>query len=744
MHLNSSSTIGLSLLCLAGSYSCAATTNQVAGDLIQFNDNGAWSWFSEERAIVDKTAGILLVGSITESYGAGGRDADAEVAIYSYGDGARSKFVLNSALGPSQGGNDHAHPVFDQLSDGRYIAGYATHGLDSLSRFRVSTNPNDPTAWQPEVTFDNTPPGQGGITGSTTYSSVFQLTGEDGRIYNFNRSRGFDPNFNYSEDGGATWHYGGRVLNDNPADPVGRNNTRPYANYATNGIDEIHFIHTNDHPNNRVTSLYHAVIRDGKIYDSFGNVIDNNVFDTAANTPETSTQVYAGSTSRSAWGSDIELDANGNPYAVFSTQVNNSANDLRYHYARFDGTQWHVNEIAFAGQAALFGQTDYTGNISLDPNDLNTVYLSTNVDPATGTPVISSADGEQHFEIYKGVTTDGGQTFAWTPITSNSSVDNLRPIVPDWDADNTAVVWMRGRYGIPENPGNYDRGAGFLDYDLAIVGIVEQAEISRGQIQYFDASNANTTFASSDFVFFTVGTGQGANDNTWHNRIGFGNAGNVITAGEMGGDSGVPRLKTTVANDGAAGEFDVFAYFWSNGPGQWEIRAGLSADELIWFREQGAEQVDTADFQNTEILSVDLSDNQLVLYQVYLGRTSLESNEELSVFIGKGLGTSQNQRTWYDGIGIARISELPGNPADLDQDGDVDDADYALAFSAFTGPGNGPSANPGADLDNDGDVDDADFGLAFAAFTGPGGSANVPEPMSLSLLGVGMLLTLRR
>ncbi len=87
-------------------------------------------------------------------------------------------------------------------------------------------------------------------------------------------------------------------------------------------------------------------------------------------------------------------------------------------------------------------------------------------------------------------------------------------------------------------------------------------------------------------------------------------------------------------------------------------------------------------------------------------------------------------------VGLAVIPEHSA-PADLDQDGDVDDTDYGLLFAAFTGPGSGPPGDPAADLDNDGDVDDADFALAFAAFTGPGESSNVPEPASLGLLAVG-------
>ncbi len=84
------------------------------------------------------------------------------------------------------------------------------------------------------------------------------------------------------------------------------------------------------------------------------------------------------------------------------------------------------------------------------------------------------------------------------------------------------------------------------------------------------------------------------------------------------------------------------------------------------------------------------------------------------------------------------------DPADLDADGDVDDADFGIAFAAFTGPG-GVSTSP-ADLDGDGDVDDADFGIAFASFTGPGGSASVPEPNGAFALiaGIGMFVIRRR
>jgi hypothetical protein len=45
---------------------------------------------------------------------------------------------------------------------------------------------------------------------------------------------------------------------------------------------------------------------------------------------------------------------------------------------------------------------------------------------------------------YRGETADGGAHWRWQPITANSTVDNLRPLVPKWKDARTALVWMRG------------------------------------------------------------------------------------------------------------------------------------------------------------------------------------------------------------------------------------------------------------------------------------------------------------
>lgn len=44
----------------------------VNGNLIQFNDNGLWCWFQDERAVVDETNGKIIIGFDESQTGIGG------------------------------------------------------------------------------------------------------------------------------------------------------------------------------------------------------------------------------------------------------------------------------------------------------------------------------------------------------------------------------------------------------------------------------------------------------------------------------------------------------------------------------------------------------------------------------------------------------------------------------------------------------------------------------------------------
>jgi len=432
--------------------------------------NGGWCWFQDERAIV--VGDTLIFGSIAGSTRDGGNAGDVDVTAVNLGSGLSRSTTLH----PKLQSDDHNVPAFLALPDGRVLASYQTHaspkgvtGLD-LIRWRRTVRPGDFAEWTPEQSLS--------VGAGASYSNLFRLGAEGGRIYNFHRGLGFNPNYLVSTDDAATFSYGGRLLNwPRPVgDPraTGLSGGRPYVKYAQAGSDTIHLTATEDHPVSYDNSLYHAFIRAGKIHHSDGRLIaplsTTPVTDVD---PRSLTTVFQGDIDHVPWMCDLHVDRLGYPRIVFSVQRDGSrgrgvrdiaidGQDHRYSYARWDGRTWLVHEIAFAGSRLYAGENDYTGLAAIDPQHPSTLYISTNADPKTGAPLISAADGRRHWEIYRGVSADDGATFTWTPITRDSSVDNLRPVVPIWEkaGERTILLWLRGAY------------RRYTDYDLDVVGVL--------------------------------------------------------------------------------------------------------------------------------------------------------------------------------------------------------------------------------------------------------------------------------
>jgi hypothetical protein len=418
-------------------------SNYVAGSLIQINDNGAWSWFMDERAIVH--GGKLIAGSV-RAVGDFRNDSDpdwgnVEIAVYDIAAGTTQRTVLHRHLEQ----DDHDNPAFLPLPDGRYLAMYTKHGVERRIYYRFS-EPSNPLAWGPAFEFETPGKDARAFRGdNVTYSNLFRLS--SGRIMNIFRGFDHDPNYMYSDDSGRSWRYGGRLLK-------GRDGYSPYLKYAFDGKDTIHFVVTEDHPRNYDNSIYHGFIRDGSIYLSDGTrrgkLSDSMNVEIAA---WDLTRIFQGDADNVGWVIDLELDADQRPYAVFSVQKDGrglprgkGGMDHRFHYGRWDGSVWRASEIAYAGTRLYPGEDDYTGLAALDPNDPNIVYISTDAHPVTGAPLISRADGKRHRELFRGRTADRGATWKWEPITAHSAADNLRPIVPKWQDPRTALVWMRGTY----------------------------------------------------------------------------------------------------------------------------------------------------------------------------------------------------------------------------------------------------------------------------------------------------------
>lgn len=427
--------------------------------------NGGWCWYQGPRAIVTKQGDVVFTTIAGDSYG--GSDAgDLWASSWNPETGKTTHFELHHQFQR----DDHDVAGLLERPDGNILAVYGKHSSDRLMRWSITKEAGDITSWAKEKTMD--------VKAGYCYSNVFRLSEENGRIYNFSRTHGRNPNSMFSDDHGETWTPGWRLLHWGESDYAkhpsytGVDGARPYLRYASDNKSKIHFVTTEDHPRAFDNSIYHGYYEDGKLHTSDGQVLNTPAAaDAKRLTPQSFTRVFEGGKDKVAWTTDLELDEKGYPYTAFSVQVDgantrgqrkdHTGNDHRYWYARYDGKQWNAHEIAYAGTKIYTKESDYTGLIALDPDDPNTVVISTNADPQTGKPLISKADKKRHWELYKGQTADGGKTWKWTAITSNSKVDNLRPNIPSNPGGKRIILWCRGDMTT------------FTDYRLDLCGLAE-------------------------------------------------------------------------------------------------------------------------------------------------------------------------------------------------------------------------------------------------------------------------------
>jgi len=320
---------------------------------------------------------------------------------------------------------------------------YAKHGTENHFYYRLS-NANNPTTWAAEQTFTPTTATQ------LTYSNLFLLTAENNRVYDFYRGldASYKPSYAYSDDLGQTWRSGNIVINV----PSTGTLQRPYARYVSNGTDTVHITYTEAHPRDYDNSIYHVYYKGGTLYRSDGTAI--HPLTQGLTTPDEGTRIFRGDANNVAWTVDVVLDpATARPHVVYSVQVGSAGlptgqggDDMRYRYARWDGTAWRDSALAYAGTRLYSGEDDYTGLAAIDPTDPSIIYISTNANPTTGAALMSAGDGRRHWEIFRGNMTNAGDSWQWTPVTMNSTLDNLRPIVVSDGGSRKVLLWLRGTY----------------------------------------------------------------------------------------------------------------------------------------------------------------------------------------------------------------------------------------------------------------------------------------------------------
>lgn len=406
-----------------------------------FANDGAWLWFNDQNIIVDNNT-IYIGSESSQGY--------SKVDLYQVsGKGGKTTEYLLSTWTAK---DDHNYPALLKLKNGDILATYSKNPSDKMY-YRIANVSSDKSKrkqlnWLPEASID--------LYNGMSYNNSIMLSGENNRIYNWYSIFTGSPAMVTSDDQGKSW------AKDFSYMEAGKNHSSPYLKYASDGKERVDILYTDGHPRNEYrNNIYHIFYRKGQFFLSDGTRIRS--LDSAKvnpMSPEEGTKIYDGGQQGPAWVWDIEYDRHKNPVAAYISSADGAeGNDLRYRYAKWDAVkqQWHEQQIAYAGKHLYVPENHFAGGITIDPENTNVVYISSNVDPYTGT---ATQDGR--FQIYRGVTQNDGTTWIWKQLTFDIDQDNLRPMVPQNHHAKRCVFWFSGEY------------KSSLDFKTKIRGIFEK------------------------------------------------------------------------------------------------------------------------------------------------------------------------------------------------------------------------------------------------------------------------------
>lgn len=419
------------------------------GDPVVFMEDGGWCWYQDPRVVIK--GGKLIIGGIS------GRSGDVRVGVYDLESGSLDGVAT---LYQELELDDHDAPVFYVRPDNRILAMWAQHGHENFHYYRIS-EPGNYLAWgELQILTHPFEIPEGSYWGGVTYMNLYGIE-ETGTLYNFFRYGGdLNPYLATSLDHGSTWQGFTHFLHDEV-----EGSHRPYVRYAQKDANTISVTFSDAHPRQYGNSLYFAEFDGNQFLRADGSTI-KDLAQGPLGTSEAE-KIYTGSETterpegfgsvpNSAWTIDIENDENGHPYLGYS--VFNSADDIRYRIANWDGTEWRDREIAFAGTHLYPEESSYSGLLAIDPDDPRTVVISSDVDPSTGEPT------HGQYEIYMG-RLDAAETIEWAAFTSDSTHKNIRPVIVTGEGYKV-LLWMTGPW---EN---------YQDYDSTIVGhVLERPKI---------------------------------------------------------------------------------------------------------------------------------------------------------------------------------------------------------------------------------------------------------------------------
>jgi hypothetical protein len=619
--------------------------------------DGAWTWFNDPRA-------LFYNGKLYFAY-VRAVDSKSVLSVFDLSTGQTTN-LWNSGFSQL---DDHDGAGLLVKQDGTMLAVYSRHGSDNFFEYRrsTSTNPVSPANWGAEQFSADSGAG-------VTYANPFQLSAESGRIYDFCRDLNYNPTIFTSTDGGNSWSAPQLFIQ------TGTGSTRPYVKYCSDYNQRIDFLYTDGHPRDVTNSLYHLYYQNGVFYQTDGTPLKNYAdLPILHDIGERGSVVYQYNDADQAdpnqwiptgraWCWEIAYQSNGAPVGVFSVQRDlvtgpNQGTDDRiyYYYARWTGTNWQKRFIAQAGRPLYVAENDYAGGICVDPLNPNVIYISSNAgDPfnlgdTTNVPLSANS----RYEIWRGITSDGGLTFAWTQITTNSTADNLRPYIPRRNGGEPCVIWFRGTY------------SAYTSFSASIVGLFTTQVPTNAvppnnsqAITYLDATSGaggNTTLSDGS-VFNPPPDSVTGLDNNWETRN-YGTGGNVYEAGGEVAEN-APEIRTTISGLVPGARYSIYVFFWDavGTTENWSVRAGLTsnpganqlysaADATNTLGAKAGVLASTLNYAGTPPL---LTEANRLMLAAQLGTATADGAGTIRVFVDDKPSTiGANNRSWYDGVGTA-------------------------------------------------------------------------------------------
>lgn len=368
--------------------------------------DGGWTQIQDPKAY--HYHGYTYLGWIDGTSGA------TEVGAFDHATKTTSVVHVTDLGSPD---NHDSPAVMVRDSDKRLLVAYGRANSSQI-RLKISVNSldTDPTlsgGFGTEALLD----AQIGAT-EYTYPALIQLRSvTDDPIYLFFRdtvaASGFGSGhiaYSKSTDGGATWGAAVRVFSP-PAE-------RAYRRVESNWTDRIDIFTTDRDPDD--SNLYHFYLdgTDDSLHASNGTAL------TAPVTSSTATLVLA-KTNGPAWSWGGSWD--GGPATVI---MQNKSGDNRILTARWRSGAWKVDTVVESVGGQL-GINTYGSGAAIHHTDPDTVYV---------------ARKDTKFEMWRYSSSDDGDTWTGTQLTSGSSVDNVWAEVPHFAGSGLRAVWLAGTY----------------------------------------------------------------------------------------------------------------------------------------------------------------------------------------------------------------------------------------------------------------------------------------------------------